>query len=122
VILWYLISRLFALLSHPFRRGNSFVPYTDRLRELIAADVDDLRRYGGYYPSTDFGALALQTSENLRIGLRLKGVRDGTLQAWAEARDAFGDKAITSELENDTEWMEKLRRLGDVASRMARGV
>jgi hypothetical protein len=119
VILWYLVSRLFALITGPFIRGNSLVPYTDRLRALIASDVDDLRHYGSYYTSTEYGALALRTSESLRTALRLKGIRDGTLQAWADARDAFGAETITSNVGNDTAWLEKLRRLGDVAGRMA---
>jgi hypothetical protein len=121
VVLWYLVSRLWALLKRPFERRNTVVPYTDRLRELIASDVDDLGRYGAYYPSTEYGALASKTSTNLRAALRRSGIRDVTLQTWADCRDAFGDGAVTAEAAEDPDWLLKLRRLSGIAAVMARG-
>ena len=61
MLLFSFLGRLFDFVLGPFLRASSLVPYTDRLRELIAADVDDLRRYGAYYASTAYGQLAGQT-------------------------------------------------------------
>jgi hypothetical protein len=122
MLLFALLGRLFDLLTRPFLRGNSLVPYTERLRELIAADVDDLRNYGAYYASTPYGVLAAQTSESLRAALRRDGVRDVTLQAWADCRDSFGEGTITALAATDPGWMQKLTQLSQVAAQMAHGV
>ncbi len=122
MILFYFLERVWALITLPFARRNSLVPYTDRLRELIAADVDDLRRYGAYYPATEYGDLAGRASEALRSALHRSGIRDVTLEHWAEVRDAFGEGAITGSVTADPAWLDKLRRLDEVAARMARGV